>query len=80
MDARNVLFPMTAGDLVLSAKVAMWRPAGTKTELILLEVGAVARQGDELMVTFLPTLPLTEYTSILFKPDTPLLVTNISRS
>lgn len=81
MDQRNLIHPMTAGDLVESACVLAIRERGmgAETETGLLEVVAVdpSSVGGRLQVTFRNRMD-GDLVSIPLKADTPLLVTGIS--
>lgn len=80
LDVRNLVFPMTAGDLVQSAKVLFQQQRGDGPDMRLCEVVHIGTTGTlGTVYTFKDTATLEEF-SISLKADTPLLITDISRS
>jgi hypothetical protein len=82
LDVRNLIFPMTAGDLVQSALVLCQVPRGDGPDLRLCEVTDVQRldgPSSNLKISFSDTATFDQWSTVL-KPDTPLLITGISRS
>lgn len=83
MDVRNVIFPMTARDLVQSAVIVGVQKRGDGAEVYLLEVEDVLAAPDEgsdamLQIEVIEQVTRERATLELF-PDTPLLVTGIRR-
>lgn len=86
MDARNVIFPMTAGDLVVSAGVLCWerKAQGSNdesVECVIRHVASVERAGLLVHIEFEPSLWEAEGENIvLLQARTPVLITDIRRS
>ena len=82
-DIRNLIFPMTAGDLVQSAVVVGVQKRGDGGEVQLhevMEVQLIDEHHDPILhIVFKNKFTLERWETRL-KPDTPVLVTNIRRS
>lgn len=81
MDISNVVFPMTAADLVVSARILCQQQRGDGPDMRLAEVQDVSLTEDErhMRITLRDTATFEEFV-ILLKPDTSLLVTGIRRT
>lgn len=81
MDSRNLIFPMTAGDLVQSA-VIVGHPDNLRSPGFIqyYEVLNVEYAEDNRLEISLRDTVLLEESKIRLKKDTLILVTNISRS
>lgn len=81
IDARNVFFPMTAGDLVASACIAAFDKRGDGIDVRLLEVVDVdaAEPGQLLRITVRDRVS-HEHGELVFAKATPILICEISRT
>jgi len=84
LDSRNVIYPMTAGDLVQSALIVGQRNAGRTygAELRLLEVvdvGYDTEPAAEPLSVRVRDVSTGEEASLHLNRDTPVLVTGITR-
>lgn len=79
MDNKNVIFPMTVGDLVQSAGVVLWHDRGGGPEIIIRRVSDVQVVDDNLKNRVVVTFDDDPYSKIELYKDTTILVTEISR-
>lgn len=86
-DTRTLVFPMTAGDVVVSVQIVSVVKLGGKPELVLLEVVDVRdaaekghrSRGSDDVLTLVVLDPLGVESELELKRETPLLLTGISR-
>jgi hypothetical protein len=80
MDVRNLIFPMTAGDLVESALVLAQVERGDGPDMRLLEVVQIKTGANNRLSITLRDRATFEQAEIELNRSTSVLVSNISRS